>query len=115
MKSYPIWTDVEACIYKSSKSFGAKDTSTQTINVGTSAKNSHEIATICTTRREVDDEIIFKFSVDGEVLKTLKFDNEMTMVQSAEWRAGRERQSSQERCLVEGFAPKRSNSVEKYR
>ena len=73
-RSYPIWTKVEACIYKSDKSFGAKDTSTQTIMVGTSAKNSHEIAQICTTKREVDNEIIFKFSVDGEILKTIRFD-----------------------------------------
>jgi len=72
-RSYPIWTKVEACIYKSDKSFGAKDTSTQTIMVGTSAKNSHEIAQICTTRREVDNQIIFKFSLDGEILKELKF------------------------------------------
>ena len=73
-RSYPIWTKVEACIYKSNKSFGAKDTSTQTIMVGTSAKNSHEIAQICTTRREVDNEIIFKFSVDDEILKEIRFD-----------------------------------------
>jgi len=73
-RSYPIWTKVEACIYKSDKSFGAKDTSTQTIMVGTNAKNSHEIAQICTTRREVDNEIIFKFSVDNEILKEIRFD-----------------------------------------
>ncbi len=71
---YPIWTKVEACIYKSDKSFGAKDTSSQEIFVGTSAKNSHEIAQICTTRREVDNEIIFKFSVDNEILKEIRFD-----------------------------------------
>ena len=73
-RSYPIWTKVEACIYKSDKSFGAKDTSSQEIFVGTSAKNSHKIAEICTTKREHDDEIVFKFSLDGEVLKTIRFD-----------------------------------------
>lgn len=74
MKSYPIWTKVESCIYKSDKSFGAKDTSIQTILVGTSARNSHELAEIKTTRREIGNEIIFKFSVDGEILKELKLD-----------------------------------------
>lgn len=74
MRSYPIWTKVEACIYKSDKSFGAKDTSIQTILVGTSARNSHELAEIKTTRREIGDEVVFKFSVDGEVLKELRFD-----------------------------------------
>ena len=73
-RSYPIWTKVEACIYKSDKSFGAKDTSTQTIMVGTNAKNSREIAQICTTKREVDDKVVFKFSLDGEVLKEIQFD-----------------------------------------
>ena len=73
MRSYPIWTKVEACIYKSDKSFGAKDTSKQTINVGTSARNSHEIAEIITTRREIGDEIIFKFSVNGEVVNEIRF------------------------------------------
>lgn len=73
-RSYPIWTDVQACIYQSSKSFGAKDTSHQTIYVGTSRSNSHQIAEICTTRREIDDKIVFKFSVDGEIVKTMTFD-----------------------------------------
>ena len=73
-RSYPIWIDVQACIYQSSKSYGAKDTNSQTIYVGTNKKNSHELARICTTRREIDGEIVFKFSVDGEVLKTMKFD-----------------------------------------
>lgn len=73
-RSYPIWTKVEACIYKSDKSFGAKDTSSQEIFVGTGPKNSHKIAEICTTKREHGDEIVFKFSLDGEVLKTIRFD-----------------------------------------
>lgn len=73
-RSYPIWTKVQACIYKSDKSFGAKDTSHQEIFVGTSAKNSHKIAEICTTKREVDNKIIFKFSVNDEIIKEIKFD-----------------------------------------
>jgi len=74
--SKPIWIDVEACIYQSSKSFGAKDTSKQTIYVGSSAKNSHEFAEIIVTRR-IDDEgnVVFKLSVDGKILKEAKFEN----------------------------------------
>ena len=73
-RSYPIWIDVNACIYKSSKSYGARDTNEQTIYVGTSRSNSHEIANIKTTRREIDGQIVFKFSVDDEILKELRFD-----------------------------------------
>ena len=80
MKSYPIWTKVEACIYKTDKSFGAKDTSKQTIFVGTSAKNSHEIAEIITTKREIDDKIIFKFSCNGKIINTIEFDKKTKQI-----------------------------------
>tara|TARA_R110002020_G_scaffold385470_3_gene596390 strand:- start:4316 stop:4573 length:258 start_codon:yes stop_codon:yes gene_type:complete len=74
MRSWPIWIDVEACTYKSSKSYGARDTNSQTINVGSSASNSHELVKICTTRKEEGDEIVFRFGVDGKVIKTLRMD-----------------------------------------
>ena len=76
MKSYPIWTEVTACNYKSSKSFGSQSTSEQTIYVGTSARNSHELAGIITTRRVVDNQTFFKFSVDGHILKEIIMCNE---------------------------------------
>lgn len=74
MRSWPIWVNVEACTYKSSKSYGAKNTNAQTINVGSSASNSHELVKICTTRKEEGDEIVFRFGVDGKVIKTLRMD-----------------------------------------
>lgn len=73
--SYPIWNDVEACIYKSSKSYGAKDTSEATVRVGTSAKNSEVLVTHCTTKRIEGDYTVFKFGVDfedGKGLQVLK-------------------------------------------
>ena len=75
MKSYPIWTKVTACNYKSSKSFGSKETSQQKIYVGTSKKNSHQIAEIVTTKRIKNDVVVFSFSVDGNVLKEIKMCN----------------------------------------
>ncbi len=75
MKSYPIWTEVTACNYKNSKSFGSKETSQQKIYVGTSKKNSHELATIVTTRRIENDVVVFRFSVDGNVLKEIRMCN----------------------------------------
>jgi hypothetical protein len=62
--SYPIWNEVEACIYKSSKSYGALDTSSTVIKVGTSAKNSEKLVEHTTTRRTDGDYTVFTFGVD---------------------------------------------------
>lgn len=62
--SYPIWNDVTACIYKSSKSYGAKDTSEASVKVGTSANNSKLLVRHCTTRRKKGDYVVFTFYVD---------------------------------------------------
>ena len=35
-KMYPIWNDVQACIYKSSKSYGVRNEGVVNIKVGTS-------------------------------------------------------------------------------
>lgn len=73
--SYPIWNDVDACIYSSSKSFGARDTSKTTVYVGTSASNSTKLVEHITTRRQDGEYTVFRFGVDYgkglEVLKTL--------------------------------------------
>ena len=59
--SYPIWNDVKACIYKSSKSYGAKDTSEVNVRVGTSASNSEHLVSHYTTRREQGAYTVFTF------------------------------------------------------
>lgn len=81
MKSFPIYNEVEACIYKSSRSYGARDTSKSTIYVGSYKKNSHELAKVVTTRREKEDIkfgsiIEFAISVDSKILKRMWFKNE---------------------------------------
>ena len=60
-RSYPIWNNVTACIYKSSKSFGARDTSETDIYVGTSRHNSEHLVSHVTTRREVGEYTVFRF------------------------------------------------------
>ena len=71
MRSYPIWNNVQACIYQSSKSWGAKDQSQVEVVVGTSAKNSHKFVTHKTTHRTMEDGTQeFRFYVDGVVVKT---------------------------------------------
>ena len=49
--SYPIWVDVQACLYKSSKSYGARDTNFESIKVGTSPRYSHDFYTRATNRK----------------------------------------------------------------
>ena len=68
-RSYPIWNNIEACIYQSSKSYGARNTSSVDVFVGTSAKNSHLFVSHSVTRREVGDYTEFRFYVDGEVIR----------------------------------------------
>ena len=70
MSSYPIWNDVEACIYKGSKSYGVRETGAVLVLVGTSAKNSHPFVEHTTTHRLLaDGSREYRFYVDGEVVK----------------------------------------------
>ena len=78
MQSYPIWHNVQACHYKSSKSYGGMNTSQDTIVVGSSARNSYEFVSCITTRRFYTHDThgpvcVFKYSVDGHILKEMIF------------------------------------------
>lgn len=69
-RSYPIWNAVSACIYGSSKSWGAKATAAVAVLVGSSARNSHEFVKHATTHRQHDDgSREFRFYVDGKCIK----------------------------------------------
>lgn len=77
-RSHPIWNNVTACKYNSNKSYGISDTGEVQILVGSSASNSHEFVKHVTTRRFFNHEkygrvCVFKFSVDGVVLKIMIF------------------------------------------
>jgi len=74
-RSYPIWNKVTACIYGSSKSFGAKDDSGIEILVGNGANNSHLFVELNTKKIITDDKVIFKFYVDGVKVKEARFTN----------------------------------------
>jgi len=60
-RSYPIYHEVTACNYKSTKNYGSRDTAETTIKIGTSKSNSHELATHFTTRRENGEYTVFRF------------------------------------------------------
>ena len=69
-QSYPIWNDIDACIYASSKSYGVRDTGVNKIKVGSSAVNSFDFLTTTITHREQNNIKTFKFSIDGVVIAT---------------------------------------------
>tara|TARA_Y100000356_G_C11249426_1_gene286115 strand:+ start:106 stop:345 length:240 start_codon:yes stop_codon:yes gene_type:complete len=68
---------VEACIYKSSKDWGAKDNCKVSVKVGTSANYSFDFVDHKTTRRTTDDGEEFRFYVDNVLIKRALF-NEKT-------------------------------------
>lgn len=75
--SYPIWHEVQACHYKSKKSYGGKTDSGETIYVGTSGSNSHFHCEILTTKRikehpKYGECYVFATSVDKVILKRTK-------------------------------------------
>ena len=81
MQQYPIWHDVKSCLYKSSKSYGARDTADTTIYIGSSSKNSTEFIRTSTTRRFKYNEALgqvvcsFRFYVDGICIKEMIFED----------------------------------------
>lgn len=78
MRSYPIWNKVEACIYKSGKSWGARNECVVDIVVGTSAQNSHDFVSHRTTRRvHKDGSQEFRFFVDGQLVKSAVVKNKI--------------------------------------
>ena len=70
MRSYPIWNEIQACIYKSSKSYGAKERNEVSVKVGTSASNSHNFVNHRTTHKIHEDGTKeFRFFVDDKLIK----------------------------------------------
>jgi len=73
MRAYPIWNDVTACNYASSRSWGSRDTMTLNQYVGSSAKNSYHFAEIVTRRTVRDGKVRFTLYVDGNPIKVQEF------------------------------------------
>ena len=62
MTSYPIWNDINSCIYKSSKSYGIKEHG--------EAKNSHLfLETKLTHRQHENGDREWRFYLDGKLAK----------------------------------------------
>jgi hypothetical protein len=75
--SYPIWHDITACNYNSSKSYGSKDEATTVVSVGSSKTNSHRFVSHETIRTAFDTDngrvVAFQFFVCGALIKECIF------------------------------------------
>ena len=70
-KSYPIWMKVSGDNYKQDKSFGSRDSVTMDIKVGSSARNSNDLARVSIHMREdAAGNRTFALAVDGLVLRS---------------------------------------------
>jgi len=70
MRSYPIWNDIQACIYKGVKSYGVKNEGIVNVKIGTSQTNSHNFLTHTTTVKRHDKNLQeFRFYVDSKLIK----------------------------------------------
>ena len=69
-RQYPIWNIITACIYKSGKSYGVKNTGEVEVRVGTSSNNSHLFLKHCTTHRlHENGDREFHFYIDKQLIK----------------------------------------------
>lgn len=84
MRQYPIWNKIQACIYKSAKSYGIKEDGNNEIFIGTSSSNSHSFVKTRVTHKKHDDgSRTYHFYIDDVLIKkaTLK-GNDLNMVES---------------------------------
>ena len=71
MRQYPIWNQIQACVYKGAKSYGVREEGAVKVLVGTSSMNSHHFLThVVTHRLHEDGSREYRFYIDGEVVKT---------------------------------------------
>ena len=70
MRQYPIWNIITACIYKSGKSYGVKDTGEVEVRVGTSSSNSHTFLKHTTTHRQLKNgDREYRFYIDSKCIR----------------------------------------------
>ena len=69
-KSYPIWNNITACIYKASKSYGVRERGEVEVRIGTSGSNSHLFLNHKTTHKILENgDREYRFYVDDVLIK----------------------------------------------
>jgi hypothetical protein len=67
---YPIWNVIENDCYATSRSYGIRNNASTSIKVGTSSQNSHDfIRTFISTEKDDNGDRVFRFFVDGVLIK----------------------------------------------
>ena len=70
-QSYPIWINVSGDNYKKDKSFGSRDYVAMDIKVGSSGRNSHELARVSVHWSEDDaGNRTFTLALDGLAVRS---------------------------------------------
>ena len=85
-QSYPIWNDIEACIYKGSKSYGVRQTGKVSVYVGTSATNSHLFVNHRVTHR-VDDKGLhtYRFYLNDKCVAKAEYNSKTEDYSGTQW------------------------------
>ena len=80
MRQYAIYTRATDENFKQ-KTAGANQELSFAVMVGSSKTHSHEAGTFKVTRRNADNQRVFELSFNGEVLKTVRFDEKLKTFQ----------------------------------
>jgi uncharacterized protein YegJ (DUF2314 family) len=79
--SYPIWNEIEACIYKSGKSYGVKNDGVNRIKIGTSSRNSWDfVKTRVTHQKHEDGTRTYHFYIDDVLYKKATLNKKKEMI-----------------------------------
>ena len=70
MPSYPIWNEINSCLYKKPKSYGVKDHNTIKTWIGTSKINSWEFSQITFKHFKKGDDRIYQIFLDQNLIKS---------------------------------------------
>ena len=81
MKQYPIWNDINACIYKSGKSYGIRNDGVNQIKIGTSSRNSWDFVKTRVTHKEHEDGTrTYHFYIDDVLYKKATLNKKKEMI-----------------------------------
>ena len=80
MRQYPIWVDTHNTSYANqfSKSMGVKNSSSSSIKIGTSAKNSYEFLNTRIEHKQADNgSRVYNFFVDDKLVKSAFYNDKL--------------------------------------
>jgi len=74
-RQYPIWNEIDSCIYASNKSYGIREHGELDCYIGTSVDRSYKFFKTKTTHREIKPNLHeYRFYLDNRLLKVARYD-----------------------------------------